>query len=225
MASAVRVAAAGNTYAVVCVPFGWHQAPSLVQHLIGALLSELPDTQVAIVQYPDDIFFVGRDRPLTTQVACDTAAHLARKGFLVSPKSVLDATQSLMWMGKQFSLDRSRVAHKPEGLADIVGRWVVFGLSRYTSKPLQWRLGRIGWLACPGFSAGCFLAGARVASPGTPLCALCFVCRVQGPFGGNRSGESGVGTTTDRRSGDSCVHGCRRLSVRAWRVVCRRMEL
>ena len=77
MAGAVRVAAVGTTYALVRVPFGWHQAPGLVQHLIGALLSELPNTQVVIVQYLDDILFVGRDRLLTTQVARDTAAHLA----------------------------------------------------------------------------------------------------------------------------------------------------
>ena len=62
MAGGVRVAAAGTTYALVCVPFGWHQAPGLVQHLIAAVLSELPHTQVVIVQYLDDILFVGRDR-------------------------------------------------------------------------------------------------------------------------------------------------------------------
>ena len=164
MVGAVRVAGqwpSGTTYALVRVPFSWHQALGLVQHLIAAVLSELPDTQVVIVQYLDDILFVGRDRQVTTRVARDTAAQLARKGFLVSPKSVLDATQSLTWMGKQLSLNRSRVAHKPEGLADIVGRWVTFSLGHYTRKPLQRLLGRIGWLARPGFSAGCFLAGAR----------------------------------------------------------------
>ena len=56
----------------VRVPFGWHQAPGLVQHLIGALLFELRDTQVVIVQYLDDILFVGRDRLPTTQVAHDS---------------------------------------------------------------------------------------------------------------------------------------------------------
>ena len=66
--------------------------PKVRRHLIGAMLSELPDTQVVIVQYVDDILFVGWDRLPTTQVAHDTAAHLDRKGFLVSPKSVLDAT-------------------------------------------------------------------------------------------------------------------------------------
>ena len=50
MAGAVRVAAAGTTYALVRVPLGWHVAPGLVQHLIAAVLSELPDTQVVIVQ-------------------------------------------------------------------------------------------------------------------------------------------------------------------------------
>ena len=49
-------------------------------------------------------------------------------------------------MEKQLSLNRSRVAHKPAGLADIVGRWVTFSLGHYTQKPLQRLLGRIGWL-------------------------------------------------------------------------------
>ena len=130
MAGAVRVAAAGTTYAVVCVLFGWHQAPGLVQHLIAALVSNLPDAQVVVVQYLDDILFVGRNRLLTTQMAGDTAAHPARKGFPVIPKSVLEATQSLTWMGQQLSVATPRVAHKPEGLADIVGRWVAFSMSR-----------------------------------------------------------------------------------------------
>ena len=65
MAEAVRVAAAGTTYALVRVPFGWHQAPGLVQHLIAAVLFELANTQVVIVQYLDDILFVGRDRLIT----------------------------------------------------------------------------------------------------------------------------------------------------------------
>ena len=121
MAGAVRVATPGTTYALVRVPFGWHQAPGLVQHLIAAVLSQLSDTQVVIVHYLDDILFVGRDMLITTQVARDTAAHLARQGFLVSPKSVVDTTSSLTWMGKQLGLDGPRVAHKPEALAHIGG--------------------------------------------------------------------------------------------------------
>ena len=113
-------------------------------------------------------------------MARDTAAHLTREGFLVSPKPVLDTTQSLTWMGKQLSLHRPRVAHKPKGLADIVGRWIAFSLSRYTRKPLQQLLGRIGWLARPGFSVGCFLAGVRAwlrLGPPSPHCVPFAVCR------------------------------------------------
>ena len=130
-AGAGRVAAVGSTYALVHVPFGWHQ----VSGLFGAMLPEHAATQVVTVQYPNHILFVGCDRLLTAQVARDTAAHLACKGFLVSPKSVLDATQSLMWMGIQLCLHRPRVAHKPDGLADIVGCWVGFSLSCCTRKP------------------------------------------------------------------------------------------
>ena len=49
MGVAVRVAVSPATYALVLVPSDWHQPPGLVHQLIGALLSELPDTQVIIV--------------------------------------------------------------------------------------------------------------------------------------------------------------------------------
>ena len=209
------------------VPFGWHRALDLVQHLNGALLFELPDAHVVIVQYVDDMLFVDRDRLLTIHVARDTAAHLARKGFRGSPKSVLNATQSLSWMGKQLSLHWPRTAHKPEGLANIVGRWVAFNLSRYTCKPLQRVLGCIGWLARPSFWALCLLAGARAwLRPDPPFAHWVpfAVCR-EGPVGGNFSGESGVGTAAGWRTGYSRVHRCCRFSMRAWRVLCRGLEL
>ena len=151
---------------------------------------------MVIVQYLDDILFVGRDRLLTTKVARDTAAHLARKSFLVNHMSVLDATQSLTWMEKQLSLHRPGVAHKPEWLADIVGRWVAFSLSCYTHKPLQRLVACIGWLARPGFPAGCFLMGAqawlRVGPPPRivfrlPCVGACWRQLQRGIGGGNPS--------------------------------------
>ena len=194
MAGAVRLAAAGTTYAPVRVPSGWHQARGLLQHLIAAMLSELLDTQVIIVQYLDDILFVGPDRSITTQVARDTAAHLARKAFIVSPKSVLDATQSLAWMRKQLSLDRPRVAHKPEGLADTMGRWVTFSLSYYTRKTLQRLIGRNGWLARPGLSAGCFLAVAHTWLRLGPLLARSVPLPYVGDFWRRSLGRVGGGS-------------------------------
>ena len=147
-----------------------------MQHLIAAVLSELPDTLVVIVQYLDDILFVGRDRQVTTRVARDTVAHLARKGFIVSPKSVLDATQSLTWMGKQLSLNRSLVAHKPEGPAVIVGRWVTFSLGHCTRKPLQ-RLPGHRLAGPPRFLRGMFPRRCtRMASSGSACCLLLSVC-------------------------------------------------
>ena len=88
-------------------------------------------------------------------MACRAAAHLVSKAFLVSPKSVLDVTQCLSWMGRNLALHRAHIAHKPGGLAD---KWLHVILSRYTRKLLQRLLGRTGWLAHPGSSVGCFLA-------------------------------------------------------------------
>ena len=41
LANTIRVAAQGHTYAFLRVPFGWHQAPGLVQALISDLLGDL----------------------------------------------------------------------------------------------------------------------------------------------------------------------------------------
>ena len=82
-------------------------------------------------------------------------------------------------MGKQLGLDKPHVAHEPEGLADIVGRWVAFTLSHYTHKPVQRLIGHIGWLARLGFSARCFLAGVRTClrlGPPSARCAPFAMC-------------------------------------------------
>ena len=41
----------GTTVAVVRVPFGWHQAPGLVQHLVASAITKVPPGAVIVVQY------------------------------------------------------------------------------------------------------------------------------------------------------------------------------
>ena len=82
----IRVTAGRDRYAIVKVPSGWHQAPRLVQHLIDRVLSSLPPTVVLVVQYLDNIFFVG-PRPDVKDMARRAAATLEQAGYIISPKS------------------------------------------------------------------------------------------------------------------------------------------
>ena len=56
-------------YVVVYVPFGWHQALGLVQHLIGHVLETLDRESIIIIQYLDDILLVGKYHPVLSAAA------------------------------------------------------------------------------------------------------------------------------------------------------------
>ena len=65
---AIHVGVQGTTVAVVRVPFGWHQAPGLVQHLVASAIAKVPVGMVVVVQYLDDILFLGRDKQEVARV-------------------------------------------------------------------------------------------------------------------------------------------------------------
>ena len=161
LANTIRVAAQGHTYAFLRVPFGWHRAPGLVQALISDLLGDLGRGVVVVVQYLDDILFVGHD-PGEVAAVTDSAAHLLRRaGFIISEKSVFTPQRSLRWMGKDVDLRGRRVAPAASAVAAVVAAWVRLALKPYTYVALRRLLGKLGWLGRPGNLGGCFLAGAR----------------------------------------------------------------
>ena len=154
LTSTIRVAAQGRTYAFLRVPFGWHQAPALVQALISDLLRDLGRGGVVVVQYLDDILFVGHD-PGEVAAVTDSAAHLLRRaGFIISEKSVFTPQRSLRWMGKDVDLSGRRVAPAASAVAAVVAAWVRLALKPYTYVALRQLLGKLGWLARPGNLGG-----------------------------------------------------------------------
>ena len=116
---------------------------------------------MVVVQYLDDILFVGHD-PGEVAAVTDSAAHLLRRaGFIISEKSVFSPQRSLRWMGKDVDLRGRRVAPAASAVAAVVAAWVRLALKPYTYVALRRLLGKIGWLGRPGNLGGCFLAGAR----------------------------------------------------------------
>ena len=114
-----------------------------------------------VVQYLDDILFVGHD-PGEVAAVTNGAAHLLRRaGFIISEKSVFTPQRSLRWMGKDVDLRGRRVAPAASAVAAVVAAWVRLALKPYTDVALRQLLGKLGWLGRPGNLGGCFLAGAR----------------------------------------------------------------
>ena len=77
----------GTTVAVVRVPFGWHQAPGQVQHIVASAIAKVPAGTVVVVQYLDNILFLGRDKQEVARVTGRVANQLIQEGYLISPKS------------------------------------------------------------------------------------------------------------------------------------------
>ena len=119
------MAAGSDRYAIVRVPFGWHQAPGLVQHLIDRVPSSLPPTAVLILQYLDDILFVGPHRDVQ-DMACRAATALEQAGYIISPKSELEPTKLITWMGKRVNLNSARIEPSTPFVADVVSKWLLW---------------------------------------------------------------------------------------------------
>ena len=133
LVNCIRVAAGTNRYAIVRVPFGWHQAPGLVQHLIDRVLSSLPPTAVLVIQYLDDILVVG-PRLDVQDMARRAAAALEQAGYIISPKSELEPTKLITWMGKRVNLNSACIAPSTPFVADVVSKWLLLALKRTTTN-------------------------------------------------------------------------------------------
>ena len=161
MQKIIRVAAGSTKYAIVRIPFGWHQAPGLVQHLVARVLSAIEPEPTLIIQYLDDLLFVDANYACVKTTAQKAAHLLTVVGYIISPKSVLDPVQDLSWMGKRLNLLDPRIAPSHSVLADVVAPWIKFSLKPYHYKSLGRLLGRIVWMGRPGNISRPFLAGAR----------------------------------------------------------------
>ena len=153
LVNCIRVAASTDRYAIVRVPFGWHEAPGLVQHLIDRVLSSLPPTAVLIIQYLDDILFVG-PRPDVRDMAYRAVAALVKASYIISPKSELEPTKLIAWMGKTVNLESACIAPSTPFVADVVSKWLLLAHKPYQSKSLRRPRGKIVWLGGPAASVG-----------------------------------------------------------------------
>ena len=143
------------------VPFGWHQAPGLVQHLIATVIAHVDPGGVVVVQYLDDILVVGKHKQEVHQVTHDVTSALSKAGFLIGAKSILTPVAEVTWMGKTVNTQAGRIQPRLVAVADCVARWVRLAVTPLTHVALRRLLGCLVWLGRPGNTAAAFWSGAR----------------------------------------------------------------
>ena len=143
------------------------------------MLDSIDPESIVIVQYLDDIPFVGNDRTVLRAVTRRAADALVKEGYIISPKSEVEPTQAIGWMGKQLNLDSSCIAPSAPFLSDVVARWLKVALKPYHHKSLRRLLGKIVSMGRPAALTGSFVAGPRswlnhgpLWSPRTPVAVI-----------------------------------------------------
>ena len=105
----MRVGVGDRSFAIVRVPFGWHQAPGLVQHLIATVIAHVDPGGVVVVQYLDDILMVGKQKQEVHKVTHNVTSALSTAGFLIGAKSILTPVAEVTWTGKTVNAHAGRI--------------------------------------------------------------------------------------------------------------------
>ena len=157
----IRVGVGDSSFAIVRVPFGWHQAPGLVQHLIATVIAHVDRGGVVVVQCLDDILVVGKQKREVHHVTHNVTSALSKAGFLIGAKSILTPVADVTWMGKTVNAQAGRIQPIPVAAADFVARWICVAVTPLTQVSLRRLLGRVVWVGRPGNIAAAFWSGAR----------------------------------------------------------------
>ena len=127
-----QVSVSGQNYAWSSLPFGWKYCPVICQRLMGALAeNSLFDLQVPFT-YVDDILVAGARRDPKRAVR-RLRGRLQRARFVVSPKSSLEPTRVLDFVGKIFDTKRRRMENR-KGMVTALLRLAPAEVGLYAQK-------------------------------------------------------------------------------------------
>ena len=150
----------GQSYAWSSLPFGWKYSRVICQRLTGALAeNSVFDLQVLPFTYLDDILAARACKDLKRAVR-RLRGRLQRARFVVSPKSSLDLTRVLDFVGKIFDTKRRRMENRKGMVIALLRSWLRLRLRLVRRKGFEKFLGRLEWALRPQGGTAPFLAGA-----------------------------------------------------------------
>ena len=107
-----NVSAHDKSFSWGCLPFGWRYSPVLCRKLVFSITdSVIWRIRVLFFVYLDDILLVGRRRFLRCAVR-KLKWKRTKSGFLISPKSVVEPSRSLDFIGKLFDMDTGDLSNR-----------------------------------------------------------------------------------------------------------------
>ena len=173
----LRSGPSGRVVGLGRLPFGWKYSLFLYQRTLARIVERVLPTDILLVHYLDDFLLIHHDKGYLRDNAGNTVDALGREGFVVSPRSVVDAATQLVFLGKWLDLlERMVWSHEVAHLQMLVA-WLQFAVWGSQKRLVQSFLGFLHWqvrrrgVVCP-FAAEvyCWINGERAGH--TPVAVL-----------------------------------------------------
>ena len=161
----------GISYVVNSLPFGWAHSPVITIENVARFLILAHPSQVILIQYLDDVVLVSTDSNVLRWDTRQLVEDLVEEGWVVSPKSVVEPSTSITWMGKTIKGESYEIQQSSVYIAQMVTMWLRLSCQGYSEKRCRRLVGKFLWAAAPGRLTLPFLQGPIAWSVWGPPCA------------------------------------------------------
>ena len=143
------------------MPFGWKFSPLPCQLALQKVIEGIIPPHMIIFHYLDDFLLMGGCPRELKDVTRRAVEALRAAGFLVSPKSVLDPTTRILFLGKHIDTQAKRIWSHPRAYLQMYAQWLRLATAAHPHpRHLNKVLGFMQWHVRPRRGMGPFLAGA-----------------------------------------------------------------
>ena len=142
------------------MPFGWKFPPMLCQLALQKVIAGIAPPHMIIFHYLDDFLLLGGCPAELREVTRRVVEALKAAGFLVSPKSVLEPTTRILFLGKHIDTQVRRIWSHPRAYLQMFAQWLRLTAAHPHPRHLNEVLGFIQWHVRPCRGMGPFLAWA-----------------------------------------------------------------
>ena len=105
------------------MPFGWKFSPLLCQLALQKVIEGIVPPHMIIFHYLDDFLLMGGCPTELKEVTRRVVDALKAAGFLVSPKSVLEPTTRIFFLGKHIDTQARRIWSHPRVYLHMFAQW------------------------------------------------------------------------------------------------------
>ena len=156
----IRIGVQDKVWGFHSLPFGWTHSPVMATELLRRTPQKFNMPGIRPIQYVDDVLVYGYDRATLGAARVQLRGLLESDGWICSPKSQLEPTDTIEWMGKNLDGRRWTIQSSAPYIAGMVALWLKPATRGYSQKDMRRMPGKLAWADRPARETGPHTSGA-----------------------------------------------------------------